>query len=104
MSDEPHIVRYTPRPLTEEEQDELRRLADLPDDQIDFSDIPELGDDFFKNAVRGLFRYPPVQLGADIIEWFREKGLDEAAMTMEINHLLLDHIAREKRKAARRAG
>ncbi len=28
----------------------LEELAALPDDEIDTSDIPELGDEFFRNA------------------------------------------------------
>jgi len=37
-------------PLTEERIKELTRLNELPDSEIDTSDIPELGDDFWKNA------------------------------------------------------
>jgi uncharacterized protein (DUF4415 family) len=29
----------------------LEELANMPDEDIDFSDIPELGEDFWKNAV-----------------------------------------------------
>ncbi len=39
-------------PLTEEQRKMLRALKDRP---IDFSDIPELPPDAFKNAVRGKF-------------------------------------------------
>jgi uncharacterized protein (DUF4415 family) len=28
----------------------LKELANMPDEDIDFSDIPELGEDFWKNA------------------------------------------------------
>ena len=37
-------------PLTDEQRSELRALKGRP---IDFSDIPELPPDAFKNAVRG---------------------------------------------------
>lgn len=45
-------VSYTPDPkkkpqLTEEQE---RKLAELKDEDIDYSDIPELDDDFWKNA------------------------------------------------------
>jgi hypothetical protein len=47
------IYRRDPRrPLTEAQKEELRRLAEMPDDTIDFSDIPPLDDAFWENAVR----------------------------------------------------
>jgi hypothetical protein len=33
----------------------LKKLAERPDSEIDFSDIPELSEDFFKTAVRNPF-------------------------------------------------
>ena len=39
------IVRTTEnKPLTLKQREELRRLAELPDGEIDFSDIPEIKD------------------------------------------------------------
>ena len=75
------IVRYSfdptnPPPLTDEQRQRLRALDDLKDEDIDFSDIPPLGEDFWQNAVRGKF-YRPVKrqvtlrLDADLIEWFK---------------------------------
>ena len=45
-------------PLTEAQKAEIETLAAMPDDQIDTSDIPELGEAFWKNAVRGRFYKP----------------------------------------------
>jgi hypothetical protein len=42
-------------PLTEAEKAELKVLANRPDSEIDFSDIPPLTEEFWKNAVRGRF-------------------------------------------------
>ena len=63
-------------PLTEEQRAELRALKDRP---IDFSDIPELPPDAFKNAVRGKFYRPVKQavslrLDADVIAWLKKDG------------------------------
>ena len=37
-------------PMSEERKAELRALAERPDSEIDFSDIPELTEDFWENA------------------------------------------------------
>jgi hypothetical protein len=43
------------RDLTAAQRREIAALAAKPDREIDFSDIPRLGEDFFKNAVRNPF-------------------------------------------------
>ena len=67
-----------PLPSVEYEQ-QLAELAALPDEDIDFSDIPPLTDEFFKNAVRGKFYRPKkevttVRLDSDVKEWLKAKG------------------------------
>ncbi|MEA3273888.1 MAG: BrnA antitoxin family protein [Pseudomonadota bacterium] len=63
--------------MTDEQRHELQRLAELPDEDIDTSDIPEVAD--FSRAVRGRF-YRPVKrqitlrIDADLLEWFRAQG------------------------------
>ena len=56
----------------------LEELAALPDSEIDYSDIPELGPDFWANARVVKPRDPKEQLtirfDADIVEWFKAKG------------------------------
>lgn len=94
----------SPPPLTDKDRAELQKLADMPDEEIDFSDIPPLTEEFFKNAIRNPFLYPPVRMSADVVEYFQDKVGPEGSITMEINHVLLDHIAREKKKAAKKAG
>ncbi len=51
------IVRYeidlnNLPPLTDAQKAEFRALSEMPDNQIDTSDIPPLDADFWKNAVR----------------------------------------------------
>jgi uncharacterized protein (DUF4415 family) len=76
------IVSYTLEtlpPLTETRRAELRSLAARPDSDIDFSDIPELTDEQWKNAERGHF-YRPVKrqitarVDADVLEWLKSQG------------------------------
>ena len=56
----------------------LEELAALPDSEIDYSDIPELGPEFWENARVVKPRDPKEQLtirfDADIVEWFKAKG------------------------------
>ena len=66
--------------LTERErQRALDRIAALPDDQIDLSDIPEVTEEQFRRGVRGLFYRPlkkpvTIRLDVDIIEWLKRDG------------------------------
>ncbi len=45
-------VNYTPDPQKKVQltKEQLNRLEKLSDENIDYSDIPELDDDFWKNA------------------------------------------------------
>ena len=102
------IVRYTPEPnnltLTKEREARLRALAELPDDQIDFSDIPEMTEEQLNNMLRNPFLYPPVRLDADVVEWFSERIGEDGSLMMAVNRVLLDHMRAEKKKAAKKAG
>jgi predicted DNA binding CopG/RHH family protein len=48
--------------MTKQQREELEAIAALPDDQIDFSDIPELTEEQSKQGVRGMFRRPESKL------------------------------------------
>ncbi|WP_145735319.1 BrnA antitoxin family protein [Nitrospirillum pindoramense] len=66
-------------PLTEEQKAELQALAERPDSEIDTSDIPELTEEFWKNAVRGRFYKPTktsttVRIDSDVLAWLRSQG------------------------------
>ena len=55
----------------------LKKLADLPDREIDLSEIPEVTD--WSTAVRGKFYRPvkkpiTIRLDADVIAWLRAGG------------------------------
>lgn len=62
-----------------ERQRALDRIAALPDDQIDLSDIPEITEEQFRRGIRGLFYRPlkkpvTIRLDADVIEWLKQGG------------------------------
>jgi uncharacterized protein (DUF4415 family) len=76
------MVSYTLEtlpPLTEADRASLRALAARPDSEIDFSDIPEMTDEEWKNAERGHF-YRPVKrqitarVDADVLDWLQSQG------------------------------
>ncbi len=65
--------------LTPKLKRELERLAKMPDSEIDFSDIPEATEKFWKNAVRNPWYRPRKQqvtlrIDADILAWLRQQG------------------------------
>jgi uncharacterized protein (DUF4415 family) len=78
------IVRYSidlanPPALTEVQKAELAALAARPDSEIDFSDIPPLTEEFWKNAVRNPFYKPTktsttVRIDSDVLAWLRAQG------------------------------
>ena len=85
--------------LTAEQIAQLQALADMPDELIDFSDIPPV--QFSDQAEIGKF-YRPVmvevtlRLDNYIIEWFKENTEDGADYAAAINHALLGHIMRKR--------
>ena len=65
--------------LTAGRKRRLEKLSRRPDDEIDTSDIPELTEKFWQNAVRNPFYRPlkqqlTLRLDADIIAWLRRQG------------------------------
>jgi len=66
-------------PLTDEQKAELKALREMPDSEIDYSDIPPLDDAFWKNAVRNPFYRPTktsttVRVDSDVLAWFKSQG------------------------------
>lgn len=98
------IVRYVRKPLTEEQIARIDALKDLPDESIDFSDIPEAGDEFFANAKRGqMYRLMKQQitlrLDADILDWFKRDAAGGKGYQTGINRALREYIATQTKKA-----
>ena len=61
----------------DEQRRELERLAKLPDEDIDTTDIPEVTN--FSGAVQGRFYRPVKQqvtlrIDADLLAWFKSRG------------------------------
>jgi len=66
-------------PLTDEQKAELKALHEMPDSEIDYSDIPPLDETFWKNAVHNPFYKPTktsttVRVDSDVLAWFKSQG------------------------------
>jgi len=72
-------------------------LAQQSDRDIDTSDIPELGEDFFREAE---LRVPAkqtvtIRLDSDVLAWFKEQG---AGYQTRINQLLRQYMQAQQRQ------
>lgn len=66
-------------PLTKAQQDDLKRLTAISDDEIDTSDMPELTDAQLAGMQRGAFYRPvkrqiTVRVDADVLAWLKSQG------------------------------
>ena len=68
-----------PPALTEAQKTEIAALKARPESTIDYSEIPPLGDAFWKSAVRNPFYRPTktsttVRIDSDVLLWLRAQG------------------------------
>jgi uncharacterized protein (DUF4415 family) len=83
-------------PLTPKRRAALAALSQRPDSAIDYSDLPPLGEDFWKNAVPSPFHRPikkplSVRIDADIIAWLKSQG---AGYQSRMNAILREAMLR----------
>ncbi|HEY4169276.1 MAG TPA: BrnA antitoxin family protein [Reyranella sp.] len=93
------MKKATSSRLTAKQRAELEALADLPEGEIDTTDIPEARD--WADAKRGLFYRPVKQqltlrIDADVVAWFKERAKGQGYQT-QINTALRDHMRRHAR-------
>ena len=75
---------------------QMANLKQKSDDEIDFSDIPEILD--WSNAVRGKFYRPlkeqvSIRLDADVLAWFRNKEEKyQTAINSVLREYMLSHL------------
>lgn len=92
------------KPLTPDQIEQLRHLAEMPDDQIDTSDIPEATAEQWATARRGALFRPiktpvTIRLDADVVAWFKQSA-DNGKYQSEINRVLRDHMTSQHKKPA----
>jgi uncharacterized protein (DUF4415 family) len=91
--------------LTAKQRLELDALANLPEDEIDTTDMPEVRD--WAGAERGMF-YRPVKkqltlrIDADVIAWFKDHAAKGQGYQTQMNLALRNHMRRHAR--ARKSG
>jgi len=96
-----NIVRVKGVPkLTEAQLEDLKRLSERPDDEIDYSDIPEITD--FSGFEVGKFYRPvkeavTVRLDADVVHWLKREG---KGYQTRLNAILRREMEKSGRKAA----
>ena len=91
------MKKGTSRALAKEQKAEIKALANLPDEKIDTTDIPEILD--WSGAKRGLLYQPVKQritlrLDADVVAWFRANAPGGRGYQTEINRVLREHARR----------
>jgi uncharacterized protein (DUF4415 family) len=92
--------------ISEERKRELAELAKRPDSEIDFSDIPELTETFWQNAVPNPF-YKPVKkqvtlrIDADILAWLRQQGQDgyQSRLNALLRRVMLEDLQGKRKRA-----
>ena len=65
--------------LSDEQKARLEALSKRPDSEIDCSDIPELDENFWKNAISNPFYKPTkqvttVRIDSDVMQWLKAQG------------------------------
>jgi len=88
------------RKLTEEQQEEIRKLQEMPDEEIDYSDIPPVGD--WSKAVVGRFYRPiketvTIRLDADVLAWLKQGG---KGYQTRVNSILRAVMEQQRKKTA----
>jgi uncharacterized protein (DUF4415 family) len=86
------------KPVTQEQIDRWKRLAAMPDSEIDVSDIPELTDEQLAQAIpfRMRTKTTPVsfRIQIDVLEWLKSKGPGHLT---RINQILANVMEAERR-------
>ena len=91
------MKKATSRAPEKEQKAEIKALANLPDENIDTTDIPEILD--WSGARRGMLYRPVKQqitlrLDADVLAWFRANAPGGRGYQTEINRVLREHAQR----------
>jgi len=73
------LALTTPPSLTAEQQAELKDIAAMPDESINYEDIPPLDETFWTNAGQNPFYRPTktsttVRVDSDVLAWLKSQG------------------------------
>lgn len=79
--------------MNKKSQTDWKRLETMTEDEIDTSDIPPLGDDFFARAHLVPPRANSINLDDDVLTWFRAHSNN---YQKQINRVLRQYIQMQK--------
>lgn len=90
--------------LTKEQLEEIKRLSAMPDEEIDYSDIPPVEN--WEGAVVGKFYRPikqavTIRLDADVVTWLKEGG---RGYQTRVNKLLRSAMEKQLEDQGRSTG
>jgi uncharacterized protein (DUF4415 family) len=104
----PKIARYefdpaNPPPLTEAQKAEIAALKSRSEADVDTTDIPELTEEFWRNAVRNPYFKPikqqlTLRLDSDLVAWFKRRAPDGRGYQSAINKALREYVTKQDRK------
>ena len=82
-------------------REEIAALAEMTEDEIDFSDAPATTHEYWQGAVRGRFYRPvkqqlTVRIDADILDWLKQDG--EKGYQKRLNAVLREAMLKTNRK------
>ncbi len=91
------------KPLSEAVQQEIAALAEMSDEDIDYSDIPATTHEDWVGAVRGRFYRPAqqqviVRIDADVLAWLKQEG--EKGYQKRLNAILCDAMLNASSRTA----
>ncbi|UVK53560.1 BrnA antitoxin family protein [Mesorhizobium sp. AR02] len=102
------IVRHeidpvNPSLLTEAQKAEIAALKARSESDVDTSDIPELTEKFWQNAVRNPYFKPikqqlTLRLDSDLVAWFKRREPDGRGYQSAINKALREYVAKQEQK------
>ncbi len=86
--------------LTKEQKEEIQALQEMPDEEIDYSDIPPVTD--WSKAVVGRFYRPiketvTIRLDADVLDWLKQGG---KGYQTRVNRILRAVMEQQRKRAA----
>ena len=90
------------RPISQKSETDLKRLHQMKDEDIDFSDIPEVPPEMFARGIvrRGLKpvirkKQLTLRVDGDVVEWYQKQG---PGYQTRINSLLRAYMEEHRRK------
>ena len=96
--------RLSNKHLTRKHKERLLKLAQRADREIDTSEIPELPETFWQNAVSNPFYRPlkqqlTLRLDADVVAWLRRQGRGyQTRANAMLRAAMLDSVGRNVKK------